>query len=176
MKNEVPNWLKVIIIVIAFVLIAYAIIWIIENRVNLFKKWKEKQGEIRKLINERANLIKKKLKLDKYAKLTFTLIKSLCIVLLGFLSHYLVVKYNYDPFNAFVISVGIIGAFYTIICMLLFNKVFGLNELQEQVELKITSTIYLIGKLEPSKILEIENQLSLKIIEAETMKRQIRLQ
>ncbi len=158
----------------AIVLVAYVVIWVIENRVYLYKQWKRKQSEIRHLIYERGHLIKTKIKLDNYAKLTLTLIKCLCLSLVGLLSHYLVITYKYDPFNAFVTSIGIVGAIYSIICILLYNKVFGLNELQERVCIKVTATIYFVGKFKPARIMEVENELQLKINEANKLKQQIR--
>jgi hypothetical protein len=174
MKSEMPNWLKYLIIIVAIVLVAYVVIWVIENRVYLYKQWKRKQGEIRHLIYERGCLIKRKIRLDNYAKLTIMLIKCLCLSLVGLLSHYLTVTYKYDPFNAFVTSIGIVGAIYSIICILLYNKVFGLNELQERVCMKVTTTIYFVGKFKTARIMEIENELQLKINEADNLTQQIK--
>lgn len=174
MKSEMPNWLKYLIIAVAILLIVYVIFWVIKNREFIYEQLKKVQTEIRKLIYERSYLIKKKMKLDKYAKLIFKLIICVCIILIGLLSHYLILNYRYDPFNAFITSVGIVGTTYSIICLLIYNKVFGLNELQERVCISVTKVVYFVGKFEPARITEIEKQLIIKTEEAEKLKQQIK--
>jgi hypothetical protein len=174
MKNEMPNWLKYLLIAIAIILIFALLYWIIENRKELHKQWLKKRAEIKALINERAKLIRKKLKLDRFATYSMLAAKCLIVLMIGMFSHFLVLNYKYDSISAFVTSAGLFGIGYTIICAVFFKKVYGINELHEVVETKIIKFIYVIGRLEPIRIARIEEELIKKMEEAHKIKKQLK--
>lgn len=174
MKNEMPNWLKYAIIAVGIILMVLVIIWVIENRVAIYKQWVKKQNEIRALILEQARLIKKKLILDRFAGIAVMFVKFLIIFSIGVLSHLLVKYYKCDPISSIVTASGAIGLIYTIVCSLIYKKVYGINELQKIIELRIVKTIYFIGRLEPSRLIEINQQLVIKKEEALKLKKQLK--
>lgn len=175
MKNEMPNWLKYLLIAIGLILMIAIVFWIIENRKELYKQWRKKQREISELIYERARLIQKKMKLDRYATYSMLILKCMVVILIGFFSHLLVQNYKYDSISAFVTSAGAVGIGYTTICAIFFKRVYGINELHEVVETKIVKIFYVIGKLEPIRIIEIERELVMKSEEAFQIRNQLKM-
>lgn len=170
-----PNWLKYLLIAIGLILMIAIVFWIIENRKELYKQWRKKQREIRELVFERARLIQKKMKLDRYATYSMLILKCMVVILIGFFSHLLVQNYKYDSISAFVTSAGAVGIGYTIFCAIFFKRVYGINELHEVVETKIVKIFYVIGKLEPIRIIEIERELVVKSEEAFQIRNQLKM-
>ena len=176
MKSGMPNWLKYLLIAIGIIMVIVVVFWIIENRKELYKEWLKKQREVKDLIYERARLIQKKMKLDRYATYSMLTLKCVVVLLIGFFSHILVQNYKYDSISAFVTSAGVVGVAYTIICAIFFKKVYGINELHEVVETKIVKIFYVIGKLEPIRINQIEREIITKSEEAVQLKNQLKSQ
>lgn len=173
MKNEIPNWLKYVLIVIAIILMVSVILWVIENRIMLYRQWVKKQKEIRALIYERSKLIRKKLRLDNFAKFAVLFLKLLIVFLMAMFTYYLIKSLKYDPVCAFISAATVFGIIYTIVCVFIYKKVFGINELHVLIEYKVVETVYYIGRLEPARINIIDELIIIKKEEAQLLKKQI---
>lgn len=176
--NDLPWWLKAIIITIGVIFIYHVIKLIIEyvqnNKNEWYRKWLVKQNEIRELIKEKERIIKLIKRAALYARLTLISLKFILFFAFIAFTNYLMLKYKMDVFTAIASSGGTVVTTYSIVAFLFNQRIRGLNEIHELTCEKLQHLFQKQLNIEPIRINDIDVKLEILRKEACLLKENLR--
>lgn len=175
MRNEIPNWIKVIILVVGLCLVVLGILFYYQRKRELYEEWLRKQKEISQLLKEQQKIIDMKLKWESIARRTLLFLKLICFALLLTFVYCLMHYLNQDILSAFLNSGGIITFVYMLSAGMLRKRVLNLNEIQDLVEDRIKSYYFKIKDIQPDLIFQLDQAIVHKRIEANAIRKKMLL-
>lgn len=175
MKNEMPNWIKFIILLVGLYLVVLGILFYYQRKRELYEDWLRKQEEISQLLKEQQKIIEMKLKWESIARRTLLSLKLICFALLLTFVYCLMHYLNQDILSAFLNSGGIITFAYMLLAGMLRKRVLNLNEIQDLVEDRIKSYYFKIKNIQPDMIFQLDHAIAHKRSEADTIRQQMLL-
>jgi hypothetical protein len=175
MRNEIPNWIKFIILLVGLYLVVLGILLYYQRKRELYEEWLRKQEEISQLLKEQQRIIEMKLKWESIARRTLISLKLICFVLLLTFVYCLMHYLHQDILSAFLNSGGIITFAYVLLASMLRKRVLNLNEIQDLVEDRIKSYYFKIKNIQPDLIFQLDQVIADKRIEANNIRQKMLL-
>jgi len=178
MGNLISKIIKVILIILLIVTIVYLLLklieWLQDNKGSVYLRLKRLKEEIAGLIMERKRILVKMMRLELMAKMTLIAFKAIFVYAGYFLWCYLIDAHKYDSFTAFVTAGSVIGIAYTLIVSVFANRIYTINELMNLAQRIITRYYFSVAKVNPARLMEIDEQIVLKRKEKSLLKRNLR--
>lgn len=173
--RSLPIWLKVLIIIVFVFLIAASIDYLVNywkgNKQKLYRKWLETKKELAELNVEKRKLLKGVAIARYLAKLTLGAIKLIVVLLMVAFVYTLIYGWDYDFIGAVAVAGGFCWALRALCCLVLKNKLMKLDQIEQFVTIKLRKMYLKKLKVNPDKLIEINNRVS----ELETIASEIKL-
>lgn len=111
-------------------------------------------------------------RLDRKVKLIFYALKMLCCLLLAGIWFFLTMS-GAQAINAIFDTFNLVGLSYILISLIVFNKLTDTNVLISIIKKKIRMWVYRRAKFDPQRIVELQDVITAKRIEAFELRRQL---
>jgi hypothetical protein len=178
MGNVIIKIVKILLITLLILTVIYLLLklieWLRDNKGTIYARIRQLKEETAALIRERKKIVIKMMRLELMARLTLLILKVIVVSAGYFLWVYLINTYKYDPFAAFVTASGTIGIAYSIMVCILNKKIYTVSELTELSQRAVTSYYFTVCRVNPARLIEIDEEIVLKRKEELLLKRNLR--
>jgi hypothetical protein len=162
--SDLPTWVKVIIITVAVLLIAYVIKLAIDyfrsHKHEIYQKLKSLRRQINQLVSEKQRIIRALVRARLYTHFTISLIKVTLLIAFVWFTDLLTLQYKIDMFSALATSAGTVVTIYSITACLFDFKIRGLNELKELIAYTLEDLYKKRLNADPEQIIIIDSKIN----------------
>lgn len=175
--NDLPTWVKIVIIVVAVLLVAYliklAVDYFKSHKHEIYQKLRAVRREIKQLVSEKRRIIRALLRAKIYTQFTVGLLKIALLLVFVLFTDWLMLRYRLDGFSALAASAGTIVTIYTIASCLFNFKMRGLNELKEITSIALEDLYRKRLNANPAQIIVIDSKIETLKQEAAVLRKNL---
>lgn len=176
--NDLPTWVKIVIIVVAVLLVAYliklAVDYFKSHKHEIYQKLRAVRREIRQLVSEKRRIIRALFRAKLYTQFTVGLLKIALLVAFILFTEWLVLQYKLDGFSALAVSTGTVVTIYSIGSCLFNFKIRGLNELKELTAIRLEHLYRKKLNADPAQIMVIDSKIKGLTQQADLLRENLR--